>query len=236
MTQRLKDAESSEFTIPANSYLEIPAAGEFVRCFEASDTFKMSVNDGGKVYFAGGIEYRPPGMQEFDKITLFNETGADIDVTLGFGGGQITDSRFTASSNLKVENAVGGTLKTDDDETQTKLDSILAMLQNATDQRLPVLDMSAASYAEAQNATVTALDASAGDNANGFILHHYDIGPGGNSGYLKAGSDYIAFLQGSSGAAPHDSKSSNMKFASGIDFEINNSNTARFTSAWFTEL
>lgn len=204
------DAQSEEFTIPANGQLNVPIGGEFVRCLEATDNFKIAVNGGAKLYFASGMEYRPPNIDGFDSFTMYNETGTDIDVVMGWGAGDLNDNRLTASGNLHVQNVVGEKLNVDDADTQAAIASleiavdsvtaevtaINALLQSDIDQRQALTTLAGASYAEVTTATTTTV-VTAGANTNGVIIRQAMIASN-NSGttvQITVGGNSLMYTQ-----------------------------------------
>jgi len=97
----IDSADTGLFTIPANSFINIPAYGEFIGCLESDANFEVQLNNGNTFFFAGGLEYRPPGLQ-IETAKLINNSGSDIDVLMAWGAGSLNDRRLTSTSPLLI--------------------------------------------------------------------------------------------------------------------------------------
>lgn len=174
----MRGAQSGQFVIPAGGRVPVQGQGQFIRCLEADGQFFVSVNNGAELYFASGISFVAPAFEDYTEYALINKTGLPVTVIMAWGFGEVSDNRLTATGNLFVINAPATTLKVDDDETQVKLDSVLAMMQNSKNQRAPLNTLAGATYAGG-TATGTILSAAA-NNGSGVIIRRALLTPSGS--------------------------------------------------------
>ena len=200
MDRITRGAQSSTFVIGAGDRVPVMGQAQFVRCLEANGPFYVSVNNGQEMYFASGIQYTAPGLEDFQEYALINKSGAPVTVTMAWGFGELTDNRLTATGNLSVINAPATKLDVDDADTQTALASILAMLQNDELQRKPLTTLQGATLVSVLNATTTVV--TAGANVNGVIIRSINLFSGSNvTAYLQIGATKLLQTGYSSGAA-----------------------------------
>lgn len=88
------------YTIAAGDAVRIDRDSSFITCLQASSVFKIRFNEGPENDFEAGLTYSP--QMGFHNVTLRNPGAAPITVTVGFGKGEITDSRVTISEGDKV--------------------------------------------------------------------------------------------------------------------------------------
>ena len=99
MSLKLQDAETNEFIVPANDVIRLDFSGRFVRCFNTTGQLEISFNNGAKAFFDAGIGRKvPDDSEEFESFQLYNRSGVDITVVIGWGFGDIEDNRFVLSS------------------------------------------------------------------------------------------------------------------------------------------
>ena len=181
MQNELKDAETEEFIIPANSMISNDLTGRFVRCLESSNDLELSFNHGSKSYFEAGIaRHIEKKARDFKSFQLFNKTANDITVTVAWGYGDIIDNRLSVSSDIAIKNAPapnntisiddgGGTITVNDVNTDSRLTDIKnRMTEVFRDNFAPRTNLTDASYASASNATVTLV--TAGANTGGVFI------------------------------------------------------------------
>lgn len=85
------------YVIPAGGFLSVPRAAEFITCLAASAEFQVRFDDQPKSDFEAGLTFN----HSFQKVTISNEDGAHaLTVKLGFGKGQIQDSRQTIEGEI----------------------------------------------------------------------------------------------------------------------------------------
>lgn len=108
----LKDAETGEFIIPANSMKSLDFTGRFVRCFSTTAELEISFNHGARAFFDAGIGRKIPEYNEdFKSFQLYNETALDVTVVVGWGFGDIEDNRLVISSeNINTQEKRSETL------------------------------------------------------------------------------------------------------------------------------
>ncbi len=153
---------------------------DFIMNLTASGDLSIRIGDGDKSRFNDGDKYRLSNEDgSFKQVTLINETGSDVNVTIALGVGDV-DTATVISGAIKVRNddspndelqiktKSGTTLKVDDDATQAALASLLAILQNADDKRAALTSLDGCTFAEAINTTNTVVTAVA--NTDGIII------------------------------------------------------------------
>lgn len=176
MPLNIRGAQSSSFVIPVGGSIDVGAAGEFVRCLESSHTsFNVSISGNAPMYFAGGVQYTTRSPEQFDMFTIVNIGVTPLTVVMAWGYGEFADNRFN----------VGGTVKVDDDESQTILGTIFTQTSNTRNfvqtmldvlrqssgqktARMPYTSIENSSYASVSNATTTIV--AAGSNVNGVLI------------------------------------------------------------------
>lgn len=181
----LHGAEYTTIVVEPGRMREIGATGEFVTGLQADGELELSVNHGSRVYFTAGITYRTRAGV-FTTVQLFNETSEPITIKLAWGYGELVDRRLTSTSHTPVINPAGQELATTDATAQSALSAILAMMQNANDQRAGLTDLSNAQYAEAINTTSTVVTTS--QNQNGVIIRTASLS------ILGSSSSFLAYV------------------------------------------
>lgn len=200
MDRITRGAQSSTFVIGSGQRIPVMGQAQFVRCLEANGPFSVSINNGQELYFASGIQYTAPGLEDFQEFALINKSGGPVTVTMAWGFGELTDNRLTATGNLSVINAPATVLKVDDDESQVTLAAILAMLGNDRLQRETLTTLQGATLVSVLNATTTVV--TAGANVNGVIIRSVNLFSGSNvTAYLQIGATKLLQTGYSSGAA-----------------------------------
>lgn len=81
------------FTIQPGETVQTVRDAGFVTCLNSSGMFKIAFNDGPMNDFEAGLTYRPESG--FERIALHNSGISPVTVRLGFGKGNIADSRVT---------------------------------------------------------------------------------------------------------------------------------------------
>ncbi len=100
--ENIRGAQTSDFTIPAGSRIDIPTAGEFVRCLASTAAFKLQVNGGPVMYMQAGIQWRSEALTQYEQFSLINESGAAITVTMAWGYGEVSDNRLALPGSLVI--------------------------------------------------------------------------------------------------------------------------------------
>ena len=90
------------FTIPAGASVETYRAADFLTCLGATAGFKLSFDNAPRVDFEAGLTLRTAGG--FTRLEMINEGASDISITLGFGRGDIQDSRLTLGGTIGADN------------------------------------------------------------------------------------------------------------------------------------
>lgn len=84
------------YRIAAGATVGVEKQSGFITCLNASAAFKIKFDDGSFSDFEAGLSYAP--LTGFSRVDLYNPTGEEILVRLGFGKGSINDARVTISS------------------------------------------------------------------------------------------------------------------------------------------
>lgn len=193
--------QSGTIAISNGDELPVPRPGNFIRVRSADQTFTLKVDNDVELVAQQNDVYRFP-ESDFKTLSIVNDSGSTLNVQLEIGFGSVETNNVSIS----------GTLKVDDDETQTALSTlntttnavsaavsnvqtavtaIQNLLTNTDDKRTALTDLSGATYAGIQNGTITLATALA--NVNGVIIRTVSmisLGTHGNSG-LKIGSGFI---------------------------------------------
>ena len=89
----------------------IPCQGcNFFRVRSATAEFKVRFNGNSATQFAVGMSYRP--SQDFETVTLVNETAVDITIDVVISDGDIGDDALTVANNLSVTVSNAGSVST----------------------------------------------------------------------------------------------------------------------------
>lgn len=89
------------YTIPPGGEISVQRAANYLICLEGSAPFKIRFNDGTVSDFEAGITLRQP--DGFTKLEVVNPTQNPLAVTLGFGIGDVRDSRMTITGTLDTK-------------------------------------------------------------------------------------------------------------------------------------
>jgi hypothetical protein len=176
METKVTRYQSYSGTIASGDTFVINRQGRSVTCLSASDDLEIVIDDGSRSFFTAGIS------MEFDdafaKVQLHNPTAGPVTFLIATAMGKVDDNRLTASGEIKVlDPGAGGESFADVIASQA---AILAMMQNAQDQRAGVTDLTNCQFFEAAGATITALTAAA--NTNGAIIRYVSAEAGNGSG------------------------------------------------------
>lgn len=162
-----------------------------------------------------------------DQVQLYNIGATDMTITIAMGIGDISDSRLNVSGEVQVKNVTGGTLKTDDDETQAKLDTLITAVGDAQ-----FTTIGANSFAAIGNSAVQTV-LSPASNTNGAILRTLSMSgqtsssaffadtsaPSGYADYTKRGIAHIF------GGGSFDTKDIYLPAGVGMYFACQNTGT-----------
>ena len=85
------------FTIPAGEVVETVRDSNLLTCLAATDSFFIRFDDGPENEFDAGLTYQP--QNGFTRLSMRNDSAADIEVWFAFGKGEIKDSRVTISAS-----------------------------------------------------------------------------------------------------------------------------------------
>lgn len=143
-------------TIPAGGSVKISMSGFYIRFLESDATGLIAVNDGDPGVAVGGLGLSLP--DGFENFRLTNPNGTDWTVTVGVSEGAIEDSRLNVPSGIDVNIAA-----------DPQGEAILAMMQNADDQKQPLTPLGL-SYVTGEyvNGVLTLI--SPGSNVSGLLL------------------------------------------------------------------
>lgn len=81
------------YTVPAGGSLQIARMSDFLTALEASAPFKVSFDNQPRTDFEAGLTYNTENG--FQLVEIINEDVTALTVKLGFGRGDIKDSRLT---------------------------------------------------------------------------------------------------------------------------------------------
>lgn len=84
------------YTIAPGATIGVEKQSGFLTCLNSSAPFKVKFDDGSFSDFEAGLSYSP--LTGFRRVDIYNPTGADLVVRLGFGKGSINDARVTISA------------------------------------------------------------------------------------------------------------------------------------------
>ena len=191
-TARLKGVESETYTVEAGKKLDLDYTGRFARCYSSNGTLQLSFNHGTKSEFRAGIKCSLPiESDDFTSIQLYNETGEDITVTLGWGYGDVDDNSLSVSGDLAIKNsAEQPNLNVFDSTTKNKVGEVLGALKSPTELRAPLTPLAGATITTVTNNTTIVVPD--GANINGVIIRLLTISTRGTNGnYVKIGSQKI---------------------------------------------
>lgn len=243
-----------EITVPANSGLDQPVSGSYLKIKTASDDFKIRVNN--KSTLAGSSTFEMDET-EFNALRFINETGAPITIEYYYGDGKARNNDVSIAGVLAIENNGANKINVDDADTQTKLDSVISelqdietdieavktsvdgidtLLQSDEDQRTALTTLAGASYASVSNSTSTVV--SSGTNTSGIIIRFgfIDINSvSGASGYIRAGSNDIERVKIRDGASIHCTIR-DVFIPSGVALSINASGSDDKTAIYYEVL
>ena len=97
-----------DFTIPANGSVEAARVSSVLTILQADAPFRVSFDNGPLSDMEQGLTMREP----FSRVELVNETGTDINVKLGFGKGDIRDSRLSFAGQIGTKESMPDVLAT----------------------------------------------------------------------------------------------------------------------------
>ncbi len=168
----------------------IPVVGREIAVIEADKDFLIAVNSGEPHFITAGLQLRMENV--FSNIVLRNPHAEAITVRLGITDGAIKDNRASVSATLPVRDP--GDLSSFSDviaalaDVEASQAAILAMMQNANDQRiaLKVTGQNSAS-GNLPGSAVMIIDPSL--NLNGAVFRHgHIVASAGTTGGFFYGS------------------------------------------------
>lgn len=96
--KRAPSYATREFEIPAGGSVSTFRQADFLTCLEATAPFRLSFDNAPRTDFQAGLTYRT--AEGFQRVEIINEGATVLRVTLGFGKGDISDSRLTLGGTL----------------------------------------------------------------------------------------------------------------------------------------
>mgnify|MGYP000152491781 CR=1 FL=1 len=90
-----------QFTVPAGGSVEVYRDADFVTALEANVPFVMSMDNAPRVDFEQGLTLRT--VEGFTRVEVKNESAETLTVKLGFGKGDIQDSRLTLGGTVQTQ-------------------------------------------------------------------------------------------------------------------------------------
>lgn len=198
MTRKLRLSPyptAGSITITNGTVHPIHRGGNFIRVREADQEFTIRLDN--------ETELKGTSLNDiielekgdtFQKIEVVNDSGSDLTFQLDIGYGKISTNSVS----------INGTIKTDDDETQTLLttidtvlDNILALLKNPEELRSGFNDLSGMSYYSCANTTTSIV--TAGANVNGVIIGSLHGTSTGGTGTFRIDGNDVFYTNGTAG-------------------------------------
>lgn len=87
-------------SIAAGDSIEISKTASFMVCLEASASFKVQFDRNPKTDFEAGLTFTH--RDDFNHVQIINDSADELDVTLGFGRGDIRDARLTIGGSIST--------------------------------------------------------------------------------------------------------------------------------------
>lgn len=84
------------YTIQPGGFLHVPRKGDFLTCLEASAPFSVQFDDKSPSDFEAGLTFKTPYL----KVTFKPQGSEELVIKVGFGVGDILDSRQTLSGEI----------------------------------------------------------------------------------------------------------------------------------------
>ena len=157
-------------TLQAGEEVTTTQRGQFLYCYNSGGAeFEVSIDNSGTfIPFAGGVEHREDGVDEFKAFTVKNTLGVPITLKMIYGYGSYKDNRASISGTLPVINGAGTTLEVEDADAHTALALVATKLDDliAKDQNIDLTGCTR--YANATVGLTTVITAAA--NTGGFII------------------------------------------------------------------
>lgn len=110
VSSRSRDAQSATYVIAAGTQITIAAHCQFVHCINASAPFKLSVNNGGDMYFSANSFYQAP--DSFPTFEITNEGASALTVTMVFGWGEYRYNGVTITGLVQADPVIPSGLQT----------------------------------------------------------------------------------------------------------------------------
>jgi hypothetical protein len=100
---------SQSRTIAAGAEERFDISGTFLRCLYASHSdFQLRIDGGAWQYFDQGLKYVADDGDGFGYVSIINNSASPLDITLGYGFGDLDDDRLSlVGGNLPVVPAGG---------------------------------------------------------------------------------------------------------------------------------
>jgi len=89
-------------TIPAGGAEVVTVFGTFVTCLASTADFKIALDDGAPADFMQGLTFVAAPGDSFAELRIENPSAFDVEVTIGFGSGQIIDARATFADAIPI--------------------------------------------------------------------------------------------------------------------------------------
>jgi hypothetical protein len=237
---------SGTITIADGDTYPINVTGNFINVKTADQPFIIVLDGTNELQAAANRRFKLTEQDTFKKLDIVNNSGSPLTFQLEVGFGSIESDDVTIVGGVKVRNddspndelqiktKAGTELSIDSADIETKLDSVIAMLQDADDQRTPITDLEDCSYHGSAGTTTTIV--TSGTNTNGVILRHVDVGVrGGQDGHIKVGSNYI-FRMDPLGSEGNMRFLRDIKIPAGVAVEVSTSSSLGTIDVWYNVL
>ncbi|WP_417842174.1 hypothetical protein [Terasakiella sp.] len=170
-------------TIASGDLFAIHRRGRSIACIAASTDLEIVINDGSRSKFFEGMALNFD--RDFEKVQIYNPSGAPATFEITTAMGRVDDNRLTASGDLNVIDPVTGDSFANVIASQA---DILAMMQDAENQRMSVGVIGASFQAGAGGTLTQIIDPTL--NVNGAIVRTISVG--GSSGRFIMFADVVA--------------------------------------------
>jgi|GEM_PF-6704865 len=187
-------------TIPAGGSVKISMGGFYIRFLESDATGLIAVNDGDPGVAVGGLGLSLP--DGFENFRLTNPNGTDWTVTVGVSEGAIEDSRLNVPSGIDVNVA-------SDTPGDAGRAAILAMMQNADDQRVGVNSLGQSNFMLNNISSSASVLIDPSLNTNGAILRWF-------RGFANTSSNHAVYIDTAAPSGPDDATKRRIHYTLGI--------------------
>jgi len=100
-----KNSEDFTVTVAAGQFENFDYSGRFVKCLASTGIGRVSIDHSGKSTFRAGLGKRiEQSEQPFESFQVYNDTAEDIEFTIAYGFGDISDTSLSLTGELNLAN------------------------------------------------------------------------------------------------------------------------------------